>query len=251
MFHRLWEQARVPGSRWWSRTIHWSECPEFDQAWYETTRADYSDADWEAEFEHQFGSIADTVFRPQYVSQAVALGTQEFDVEGAVYHVGADVSGKGRDESVIITLAAGKGEIKARVVDAKSFGVLPATILQAEIERVATERKAVPYVDMTGLGFGIVGNLNVQAVGVTFTSGQEVTGRPEEPNIPRERLINNLVLGLERGQLAIPAEFRNLVVGLQSYRWDKSKARRADWVDALALAWWSVTGVAEPQMFTL
>ena len=60
-------------------------------------------------------------------------------------------------------------------------------------------------------------------------------------NIPKEHLVNHLVLGLEEEQVALPVEFQHLILGLRAYRWGTPKARLADYVDAASLAWWSAT----------
>jgi hypothetical protein len=68
-----------------------------------------------------------------------------------------------------------------------------------------------------------------------------VTGTHDSPNVPRTQLINNLIMAFEQALLAIPRQEQDLIAGLRSYRWLKSKGIKADFVDALAIAWWAAT----------
>jgi hypothetical protein len=159
--------------------------------------------------------------------------------------IGGDLAGAGRAATVLVALAL-NGD-SARVVDVQAWETEPAPILQAGIEDFAKRHGATPWLDRTGIGWGIIGNLSCPAVGVQFTGGNAITQvNAREWNVSRERLIGHLVLGLENGQIDVPRANQELVLGLRSYRWDKRKGRYADYVDALALAWWSATGGSRP-----
>jgi hypothetical protein len=153
---------------------------------------------------------------------------------------GCDPSGEGDDCSVIVTLDCGRRPY--RVIDVRSWEALPAPKLQSEIERAAGEFGVQrPWVFRTGLGWALVDNLQIPVIAPSETGGREVTGNWEKPNIPRTRLINNLVHGLENELLAIPRQWQELIMGLRTFSWDKRKGRNIDYVDALMLAYWSAT----------
>jgi len=127
----------------------------------------------------------------------------------------------------------------------------PAGVIQDNVERLAHEYGVRPWLDRTGIGWGVIENLSCPSTGVLFTKGNAVSGNSSSPNVPVSQLINNLVLGLEHGQIAIPAQYAELLLGLRAYRWKQAygrKGRGADWVDALALAWWSFTRAQSASM---
>ena len=242
LFSRLWEEAQDPESDWRYHEWPWRTCPVYDDEWYAVNRPDYTAADWAQEYECKFGSASDAVFLKVYIGAAIALS------KGAVYEApdpigfdafaqGVDVSGEGRDCSVITTIDIREGPFW--LVDVRSWEVLPAHLLEAEVEKAAHDFGDVePWIDRTGLGWGITQHLDIPLRAVAFTSGTNVGGTPTEPNIPRTVLINNLVLGLESGNVRIPIEFQQTIRGLRSYRWSKKRGTDVDFVDSLALAYW-------------
>ena len=240
LFHRTWEAAQLPGSGWRSAKITWEQHPEYDQDWHDRLRPDYTAAAWAQEFCCEFGHSADAVFGREYIQRALELGAAEWKRKPKhAFALGVDVAGSGQDESVIVTLE--RTERPARVVSVQNWEQISAPSLQTEIENAAKTMAATPWVDRTGIGWGITENLRTHCVAVMFTGGNSVTGTMLAPNIPREILINHLVRGLEEEQIAIPAGFQGVVLGLRGYRWGTPKALYADYVDALALAWWSAT----------
>ena len=238
LFHQCWLEAEAGGGHWRGLKADWRQCPEYDEDWYGRERPAYPDAVWRREFECEFGHAEDAVFAGDLITHAVALADHDGKPVGP-YAIGADIAGEGRDASVIIVLDLGARP--ARVAEVRSWEVLPAPLLQGEIERAADEFHARPWIDRTGLGFGILGNLKRPATGVSITGGNTVTGTYDSPNVPRTQLINNLVMAFEQGLLAIPRQHQDLIAGLRSYRWLKSKGVKADFVDALAIAWWAAT----------
>ena len=182
------------------------------------------------------------MFRSEHIARAQELGEAHWvRSDTSRFAIGGDLAGSGRDYSVL--LAIDTTAAPARIVDVRAWEVLPAPLLQQEIANFADLYDADPWLDRTGIGWGIAQNVERRVVGVAFTGGTAETGTRNEPNIPRTKLITNLVLALEQGQLAIPAQWQEVLLGLRSYRWEKRKARYADHVDALALAWWSASRV--------
>jgi len=240
LFHERWEAANVPGSEWTPLQVHWRERPDYDEAWYAATRPNYTEAQWASEFELEFGRAADAVFKSEFVRRAQELGAGPWERgEKAVFVLGGDLAGEGRSFSVLVVLDLSVQPV--RVVAVRSWESLPAPSLQAEIERAADEFGCVPWLDRTGLGWGVIENLQRRCIGVSITGGNTITGHAGAPNVPRTLLVNNLVLGLEQEQLGIPPEFTALLRGLRAYRWKKEGVANADFVDALAIAWAAAT----------
>ena len=248
MFHTRWAAAQDPGSEWVPFELDWRACPAYDDEWAEREKADYTHQLWQQEYECEFGHAGDAVFGPQFVDQAIELGErfvrpQPSDPpEPPTYSVGGDLAGAGRDETVLIALLHAAG--LAIVDEAWANPSAPAPVLQAKIDEFAVRFNTRPWLDRTGVGWAIAQNCTQPVVGVAFTSGKAVTGDEDAPNIPVQMLISNLVLGLQRGLVGIPRRFGQLILGLRAYRWKQAgghKTTNADWVDALALAYWEKT----------
>lgn len=260
-FDELCTDAKLPGTSRHYLELDWKRCPEYGDDWYAENRPDYTAAEWASEFECEFGHASDAVFAAQYIEYAVALAEQKRAVPGEPRHtLGGDIAGEGRSHSVLVVLEVSQRPVK--VVDVRSWETLPAPALQREIEKAAQQYDTEPWLDETGLGWGIVQNLGVRAVGVTITGGQAVSKTPhrrlttslEQPimqrgwNVPRTVLMNNLALGLEQEQIAIPPEFGELVQGLKSFRWGKRVTVGADFVFALAIAYWAATQTVQQRV---
>lgn len=256
LFEGFWTQAKA-GRGWKGLKVHWSDCPEYvppgtvpeESAWYAETRPKYTVADFAREFGCLFGHAKGAVFAAATIDKAMKLGDAQPTRRGrqAMYTQGADVAGAGRAESVVATIE--HAQHPALVVDMRGWDTLPAPELVANFEEAHSTfrhlggvRRTVEFgIDRGGLGYGIAGHMSTPNVtGVAFTGGREVTGTEDEPNVPRSVLITELVLGLENGDLAIPSEWFELIMGLRSHKWDKERSRFHDWVDALAIAWWLV-----------
>lgn len=240
LFHSLYLQAQVPESGWHWFQFHWSACPEYTQDWYEKERPNYTAAQWGEEFDCKFGSSADAVFRSEYIDAALERGKGLQPGRKGVA-LGADVSGEGRDQSVMIYLTGDAGLLCPEVFAA--YDVLPAPQLQARLEAAVEQLKVPLWIDQTGIGWGIRQNLTCRSNGVVFTGGQTETvdAASETWHIARTKLVTNAVLQFEQGQVAIPPGQEQLVLGLRSYRWDKRAGVNADYVDALLLALWGAT----------
>ena len=238
-FHQLWMLAES-SSEWTAQRIHWSEHPEYGQEWFDKNRPDYTQAEWAQEFECEFGHASDAVFASGAIEDAIERGREPWNPpENPIWCEGWDIAGEGSDCSVGTVVEASQNPL--RLVDVRSWEVLPAPRLQAEIELLAADYPCKPWVLQTGIGWGIAQNVTVPIVPVTETGGTQVTGKHWEPRIPRVLLINNLVKVMEQGGLAIPERMQETIMGLKSYRWEKRKGRNADHVDSLAVAVWAAT----------
>lgn len=245
LFHDRWLEAQA-GNGWVPFSIPWQQCPEYGEEWRQRESADYTAAGWAQEYECQFGRSGDGVFKGEYIDAALELAAVTAPAQDGPreYVFGGDLAGEGRDETVFVILDVTTRP--ATIADVWSVEVAPAPVLQDKVAELAAQYACTPWLDRTGIGWGIVQNLNIPAVGLAITGGQAVGGDRDAPNVPRTRLINNLVLGLEQGQIAVPAGIVKLVAGLRSYRWDKRRGKCPDWVDALAIAWWAHTQGTTP-----
>ena len=260
-FDDVCKDAKLPASSRHYLELPWKRCPEYGDDWYATNRPDYTAAEWASEFECLFGHAEDAVFAGQYIEYGVALAEHKRPVPAdARYTLGGDIAGEGRSLSVLVILEVSRRPVT--VVDVRSWEALPAPELQREIETAAQQYDTAPWLDETGLGWGILQNLGVRAVGVTITGGHAVTKAPHrlssssqpQPimqrgwNVPRTVLINNLALGFEQEQVAIPPEFGELIQGLRKFRWGKRITVGADYVFALAIAWWAATQTVQQRV---
>lgn len=243
LFDDRWKEAQSERSGWTPFFLPWQECPAYNERWAEAKRSELTEAEFAQEYDGEFGKASDAVFGADHIANAQILAAKPYLRTSSPKHtIGGDLAGKGRDRTVLLVLDVSTEP--ARLVDKWDVGVAPAQVLQDNIDRLANQYGAKPWLDSTGIGWGIAENVECDTVNVTFTTGTTVTGTKLNPNIPAVKLISNLVLAIEHGQIAIPAEYGELLLGLKAYRWKQGtdkKTRNADWVDALALAWWSVS----------
>lgn len=253
LFEQFWTEAKSASSSWKAHRVHYTDCPEYSEAWYNETRPQFTAADWAQEFECVFGKASDAVFGADTIDVALQLGELPWTGRrrGQVFTLGGDLAGEGRSETVFVVLETSR--VPARVIEVKAWDSLTAPKMQEEAvalhAKYAARQKQLGLqgtppdpefgLDRTGLGWGIIQNTNLPIIGVAITGGLKVNdGGTRHPNVPRTILINNLLLGIEQGLVAIPTEFIELIMGLKSYRWAMKECRNRDYVDAFAIAWW-------------
>ncbi len=235
-FHRLWLESKRDGSDWSRFELPWQCFPPYDQAWYDRERPKYTVAQWEQEFECKFTSAGGTVIDPSYIDAAIG-GEASGPVEGHAYQIGVDVSGDGQDLTIAVVLDV--TESPWQVVQVSVWEVLPTQDMQREIDNLGSQYGCAPYVDATGLGWAVWGNLKVPSVGVVFTAGNAEPSYNEELmrwTCPRNKLIANFVKTFEDGLCKVPAEFESLIDACRGLRWSKKESNLPDYSDALMLA---------------
>lgn len=243
-FHEHWLRVSSGLTPWAYHVVHWRDWPGRTDEWAEKTRADLglTKLEWQQEFELEWGSILSAIFSAESIALATGLGGEPWEPSRLPTHaIGGDIAkgGSGRDSSVLIALDTTSEPF--HIVAAEDVGELSAPALQAKIDEWAQTRKATPWLDCTGIGWGVVSNLTSPAVGVNFTGGTAVTPADLGWNIPRDKLLSNLALGMEKGRLAIQPEQSEIIASLRSAQKEKRKGLFVDWLDALALAYWSAT----------
>ena len=244
-YHQHWTTTSSGQTPWAYHVVHWRDWPGRDEEWAEQKRAElqFTQQMWDQEYELKWGSLADALFSAEGIELALRLGTVAWmppvPVHAGMFAAGGDLSGGGRAETVLLALDIRQKPF--RVCEVRHSPSWTAPRQADEIVKFAQDFAVVPWLDRTGVGWGIAGNVSVPKVGVAFTGGREVTGTAAEPNIPRERLMQHLAWGMEQGHVAIPAEQQDLVIGLRASTL-KGKGVNSDHVDALALAYWGATG---------
>lgn len=240
LFHRMWTSAEENG--WDAHRIDWRAC--YDEAWHDEMRSRYSANQWASEFECEWGRTGDALFSSDSINGSLAEFRRLYPLgyepdRNAVYRMGVDLAGSGNDRTVIVVIDDAPDP--SVVVAVRVIEDAPAPVQQAVIREMMAKYPCVPWIDRTGLGWGVYGNLGVDAVGVAFTSGDRPhhVPRTRNWNVPRDMMISELALGLESGSLLIPESESELVIGLRGASEDKRVSPNADHVDALMLAWWS------------
>jgi len=261
-FHRAWVDESFAACR---MRLPWTECPEYDQAWYERERSHYTAEQWAREFEADFRSSGNVPFRPDVIERALELGADQYALRGEDlracrgHHVvtGVDPAGEGEDESVALSMDVSgvrvDGDGRAVpcpwvLADGEWWDSVPAPVLQAGITAHQARHSSRLYIENNGLGWAVAQNLECSCHTVTTTAGKHARSDKGDWSVPKTLLLNACILALENGQVAIPLGlmgadgipvFAELVRQLRSYRWD-DKGLRTDWVMALADAVWPV-----------
>ncbi len=244
-FHELWLGATAgviegegrcekDGSAWRAYRLTWRAQPNRDDAWLAAEKADYTEADWQQEFECDFLSAAAAIFSAEHIAACAQLPRLPRDASDTI--LGVDIAGEGRDYSVLTLLDATQKPY--RILWQQAHEELGAKALQLLIEKRASENGARVGVDGTGLGWGVSENLAVPHTRVIFTGGSADTKDGNTWRVPREKLLVNAVQVVERHELAIDPNLQELVTALRTARWEKGKGSYVDHLDSLLIALW-------------
>ncbi len=247
-FEELWTQhtgrpgagegeISVPGSRWKAFRLPWWVHPHRAEAWKEQESSDYTDADWRQEYECDFLSAAEAVFRAEDIQVCVELDVPVSRTRTPGHCILAvDVAGEGRDETVILVL-----DVQAKpyfIIEIKHFERIASGRLQDIIEQTAREHNADVVIDATGLGWGVSENLGIQHDRITFTGGKTVNRDGRSWSIGRSQLISNSVQVIEKHEIALDRRHQELITALRTARYDKREGSYVDWLDSLLMALW-------------
>lgn len=158
-FYLLWA-GQLGGEGDWSRhVIHWSDCPEFDQAWYERERPHYTASAWATEFECNFEESGQAVFRPRDVERCSEgwLGLQP-PRRRRDYVTGWDI-GRRHDATVGITLDI-TSDVHQVVAFDRFVGV-PFPVIQHRIAERDRLYPGVSFVEQNSIGDPVIENTDV------------------------------------------------------------------------------------------
>lgn len=216
-FFLLW--SGQAGGAWSRHTIHWGECPVYDEGWYEANRPKYTAAQWAQEFECDFVTSGLARFNPTDIERAHegAVGFQE-PRDGESYLTAWDI-GRRRDATVGVTLTT---QAPFQVVAFERLDGWSYPRIQQAIEARAARYPGVTYVESNGVGDPVIENL---AIGVE----PWVTGSKT-----KVQALDALTLMLENGDIKWP-EIGQLDAEMMVYQ-DDDKDLVQDCVMALSIA---------------
>ena len=215
-FFLLWSgQTGGGGSR---HTIHWRDCPVYDEAWYAVERPKYTAAQWAQEFECDFVTSGMARFNPVDLERAHdgAAGLQE-PADGAYYVTAWDI-GRRRDATVGITFSIAE---PFQVVAFDRFDGISYPRIQQAIEARATRYPGITYVESNGVGDPVIENLTVPVAPWVTTARSKL------------QALDALTLLLENGAVKWP-QIAQLDAEMMVYQ-DDDKDLVQDCVMALAI----------------
>jgi hypothetical protein len=217
LFWQLWS-GQVPGE--WSRMfLPWQQCPVYDAAWYARERPKYTAADWAQEYDCDFATSGNAVFKPEDVDAAADgwFGLQS-PMSNRLYITAWDI-GRRQDATVGITLDV-TGDDWQTVAFERMVGE-PYPVIQRAIERRAQAYGGMSVVESNGVGDPVIENLVVHV----------------EPFVTTRRTktdaITALALATEQGRLKHGIE--DLAREQKLYQW-RDEGITQDCVMAAAIA---------------
>lgn len=165
MFHRLW--AGLEGGAWSRHTIHWSDCPRFDAAWAERTRAGMTKQSFAQEYDLDFVTSGDVVFEAEDLARckrgynpnphgcddyvtAWDIGRRRDHTVGATWGLRGDVWHEVETERVLVPYPTVGGMIESRkrrfpgvhVVESNGVGDPLIEFLNEDVDRFVTTAKS-------------------------------------------------------------------------------------------------------------
>ena len=158
-FFLLW--SGQGGGEWSRHTIHWRDCPVYDETWYAVNRPRYTTAQWAQEFECDFVTSGLARFSPADIERAHegATGVRE-PMDGEEYVTAWDI-GRRRDATVGVTLTT---RAPFQVVAFERLDGWSYPRIQRAIEARAARWTGVTYVESNGVGDPVIENLTTGVV---------------------------------------------------------------------------------------
>ncbi len=198
-FFRMW--SGTEGGAWSRHRIHWSDCPRYDDAWAERTRATMTRQAFAQEHDLDFLTSGDAVFDPEDLAQC-RVG-HDPSPEGCEELVNAWDIGRRRDHTVGVTIGR-RGDVW-HVVD-YSRSLEPYPVIQERINDRHRLHGGTTVVESNGIGDSVIENLSVRVTPFTTTAKTKT------------QAIQALQLLIQRGQFKHNTD--QLDHELQLYSWD-------------------------------
>lgn len=155
MFFRLW--SGLEGGEWSRHSVHWSDCPRYDAAWAERTRAGMTRQSFAQEYDLDFIASGDAVFDADDLARC-RDGWNE-SAEGCEQIIHAWDIGRRRDHTVGISI--GRRGDDWHVIAFDRF-LAPYPVIQARIDaRPATVGAGRSFVESNGVGDPVIENLAI------------------------------------------------------------------------------------------
>jgi hypothetical protein len=156
LFFRLW--SGLDGGADWSRhRIHWSDCPRYDEAWAERTKAEMTRQSFAQEFDLDFIASGDAVFDPEDL--ALCKDGWNEAAAGCTRIINAWDIGRRRDHTVGVTIGQ-RGDDWHVIAYERTIEPYPA--IQARIERRHRAFGGKTYVESNGPGDTVIENLLIR-----------------------------------------------------------------------------------------
>lgn len=172
LFFRLWSE--LEGGAWSRHSIHWSDCPRYDEAWVERTRASMTSQAFGEEFDLDFLTSGDAVFDPDDLAKC-RVDWKPSPV-GCTRLVHIWDIGRRRDHTVGITL--GERGTTWHVINegpaAFARFLAPYPVIQSRIEARHRAAKGTTIVESNGVGDTVIENLTVRVTPFVTTRKTKV-----------------------------------------------------------------------------
>ena len=177
LFFQLW--AGIDGSEWSRHEIPWWKCPEYNPStlkpddpesleWYRRERPKYTAASFASEYECDFQTSGEAVFRHEDIEACATgwMGLQDSQ-PGRQYVTAWDI-GRRQDATVGVTLDV--TETVHQVVAFERHLGLPYPAIQAAIDRRSRAYPGRHWVESNGVGDPVIENLETRVTAFTTTA---------------------------------------------------------------------------------
>jgi len=154
LFFRLW--SGLEGGEWSRHRVHWSDCPRYDVAWCERTRAGMTRQSFAQEYDLDFITSGDAVFDPDDLARALVGWNPEASGCGRI--INAWDIGRRRDHTVGISLGL-RDDVWHEVAYERMLAPYP--VMQAAIEQRHRTLRGRTLLESNGVGDPVIENLTV------------------------------------------------------------------------------------------
>ncbi len=202
MFWRLW--AGIEGGVWSRHSIHWSDCPRYDEAWAKQMQAGMTRQSFAQEYDLDFLVSGEAVFDPNDL--ALCKDGWNQSPVGCERYVTAWDIGRRQDHTVGQTWGL-RGDIWHLVKYERFLDPYP--IIQQRIETRCKEFAGQHFVESNGVGDPVIENLHVNVT--PFQTGPK----------SKVQAIQALQLLIQQGRAKHGEE--QLDRELSLYQWDDAK----------------------------
>jgi hypothetical protein len=199
LFFRLW--SGLEGGDWSRHSIHWSDCPRYDAAWGERTKASMTRQSFAQEYDLDFAVSGDAVFDMDDLARCKI--DHNPDPTGCERFISAWDIGRRQDHTVGITIGR-RGDVW-HVVEYERM-LVPYPVVQARIEERARRHRGATVIESNGVGDPVIENLSCRVEPYTTTARTKV------------QAIQALQLLIQQGRLKHDSE--QLDRELSLYQWD-------------------------------
>jgi hypothetical protein len=243
LFWRLW--SGLEGGAWSRHQIHWSDCPRYDEAWAERTRASMTRQSFAQEYDLDFITSGDAVFDPDDLARCLVGWNPEpagcdriitaWDIGRRADHTVGISIGRRTEDRIIDPFSGSPRTVKLDVWHEVAYDrlLVPYPVVQERIDARTKALKGTTYVESNGIGDPVIENLTTRAEPFVTTAKTKV------------QAIQALQLLVQQGRFKLGSEQLARELGL--YQWD-DRALVTDSVMAAAIAAFHAAG-PQPQPY--